>query len=185
MIALYQGRSLGSRLIRWWTFGKYSHAAWVCRDGSVIESTMKTGVHELASLDDSHTDGTPVEVYTLPISDRQYAEIDAAMRAEIGKKYDWKAILGFALHARLEQRMAWFCSELVVGVLNKCGIFPLKHIEPFQVSPTFLSWSPFLKLAVKFKTRKADSHEKNPECHAPTVQCPVVVQLRNSVAGAT
>jgi len=38
MIALYRGKSWVSWAIRKQTRGPYSHAAWLCSDGSVYES---------------------------------------------------------------------------------------------------------------------------------------------------
>ena len=57
---------------------------------------------------------------------------------QVGKPYDWLAILSFAVRFRMRLRNHWFCSELVQSALEGAGIFP--HIEADLISPGTLDW---------------------------------------------
>ena len=145
MIALYRGKSLLSRLIRWFTWSPYSHAAWICRDGSVIEAWSK-GVRRAASLGEAHMAGTPVEIFALDLDAQQHAEIEKFLTKQLGQKYDWWGILGFLPRRVMENHDAWFCSELVTKALNAAGVWPLLRIPACRITPGLLALSPLLRL---------------------------------------
>ena len=45
----------------------------------------------------------------------------AAIAAQIGKPYDYTAILGLGLHRDWQENDSWFCSELVAWGFNAAG----------------------------------------------------------------
>ena len=150
MIALYRGKSALSRAIEWFTRGAYSHAAWVCRDGTVIEA-RGSGVRRVASISDQHLDGTPVEIYQVPGCDVDAAE--AWLATQIGKKYDYKGLFGFVTRADQDDgQAAWFCSELVFTAAQKGGVELLARVPAWEVSPTVLSYSPLMVGATAGRT---------------------------------
>jgi hypothetical protein len=151
MIALYQGKSLVSRLIRWFTWSKYSHVAWLCQDGSVIEAWHRGGVRRQPSLSAVHTPGTRVELFqvlTHEFRELNYAQREAVetfLTQQLGARYDFLGILGFLTRARMEKHGAWFCSELVTRALNHAGVWPLLRVPACKVAPGLLALSPLLR----------------------------------------
>jgi hypothetical protein len=146
MILLYKGKSLISKAIQWQTFGPYSHAAWWCWDGTVIEAWHKGGVSHNPSPATLHTPGTEIDVFNIPgVND---AVVAALLREEIGKKYDFAPVLrGFPLRLNRDNPDKWFCSELVFDKVRKSGIDLLREVPAFKVHPTLMSYSPLIQPA--------------------------------------
>lgn len=178
MILLYRGTSPTSRLIRWFSWGPYSHAAWRRYDGQVYEAWHKstsgswwnrlrgetrlsTGAGEL------HTPGTEIDVYDVPaLTAAERLEVDAWLDARLGRAYDWHGIIHF-LGRRPESaadRTRWFCSEWVVAALQAVGRPPLARVNAYQVSPTLLSFSPLLAYVETLVVQ--DDHSEQPKAPA-------------------
>ena len=156
MILLYKGKSLISKLIKWQTFGIYSHAAWWCQDGTVIEAwhkktvngklklTLKEGVQRHDSPATIHTPGTEIDVFAVPGIDE--AAVEAFLVSQIGKDYDFAPVIrGFTFRVMLDNPNKWFCSELTFAGVEKGGINLLRDIPAWKVSPGLLSYSPLLE----------------------------------------
>ncbi|HBA86323.1 MAG TPA: hypothetical protein DCZ95_19760 [Verrucomicrobia bacterium] len=140
MIALYKGKSTLSRAIRWRTWSEYSHAAWVLDDGSVIEA-WKGGVRHVRNMATQHTPGTDVDLFTLNLTVAQKWAIQDFLIRQVGKPYDYGAILGFMTRAKSENSEKWFCSELIFAACQSAGVELLKRIPAWKVSPGLLSVS--------------------------------------------
>lgn len=99
---------LTSGLIRWFSWSDWSHVDFVLRDGRFLGSRLDGGVRIRP-----HDYLTP--------SKYRYAYVDVAdprkvygwATSQIGKKYDWKAIVGFLPRVNWQDPERWFCSELV------------------------------------------------------------------------
>jgi len=139
-ILLFRGRGLISALIRWQTRGQYSHAALLMPDGRIVESWQGDGVR-VKTL----ADWRGVERYTVPsMSAAQWDEALAFARAEVGKGYDYRAIVRFVSRRKMRADDRWFCSELVFAALAHAGVPLFARIEPWAVSPGLLAISPML-----------------------------------------
>jgi uncharacterized protein YycO len=142
-ILCYRGTSLLSKAIKAFNWGEYSHvAALNTVTGEIIEAWHPGGVRKVTLKNHRHTPGTVVDVYRVPGS------LDAerfwtALEGEVGKKYDFKGILGFLARSKTQSDRAWFCSELVFAVAAQTGTL-LLHCPAYKVSPTLLSYSPLL-----------------------------------------
>ena len=105
-----RSNTIGSWLIRSFTWSRWSHVAIVEDDCWVIESTLLGGGVRrklLTAFVDEHSSVEPVDV--------RLADEEAALdflRAQLGKPYDWTALLGFIFHRDWAEPDAWFCSEL-------------------------------------------------------------------------
>jgi uncharacterized protein YycO len=145
VIALYRGISPLSRAIRFFTQSIYSHASWVLRDGSVVEA-WKNGVRHEPSLNHAHTPGTAIELFDFEdrLTEDQVASIESWLLAQVGRKYDWADIIAFVLQQRRPRNSEWFCSELVFAATQHVGRPVLARIEPWQVYPGLLAFSPLL-----------------------------------------
>ncbi len=151
MIALYKGQSWISRLIQWRTWSDYSHAAWVCDDGSVIEAWvdgfMSGSVRRVENPWARHTPGTDVEFYDVALTPEQHWAAQEFLMRQVGKPYDFRGIWGFMTRKPEQEQGAWFCSELVFTALQAAGVPLLARIEAFKVSPGLLALSPLLRPA--------------------------------------
>lgn len=151
-IALYRGKGIVSKLILWQSRGKFSHAAVVLADNSVIESKegslsplWRGGVRRRAHyLPIEGETCTLFDVMTTPVQER---EIVNFLQEQIGKGYDYLSILRFITRQNTNSytRGTWFCSELVFSAFRHAGINLLSRIDAWAVSPGQLATSPFLK----------------------------------------
>jgi len=55
---------------------------------------------------------------------------DTFLRAQLGKPYDMRAIIGFAVGRDWRESDSWFCSELVAAALETAKIFPYRLATP-------------------------------------------------------
>ena len=158
MLALYKGRSWVSRLIRWFNWSNYSHAAWVCRDGTIIEAWPPGGVQRAVSLFTNHLVDTAVDLYAVPgLTDAQRTRVEEFLVAQLGEPYDFMGVLGFLPRSRMENHAAWFCSELVFAGLQSAGLDLLRNIPACKVYPGLLALSPLLKQVDTVKVSRKTS----------------------------
>lgn len=111
-------RSLASLAIRLFTFGRWSHVALLTDTGTVIDATAKHGVAE-RSLEDVLYNASDYDVAVLSFCAPHEALSWA--RAQIGKKYDWLALVGFYFRSDMQDQSRWFCSELVANAITVGG----------------------------------------------------------------
>lgn len=143
-LAFYRGRSFISRLIRWVTWGKYSHVAVILDDGRILEAWHEpNGVRWIEHLGEGHQPGTLVDVFTVPPLRVPLASMFAAEQM-IGARYDFLGILGFAFRRRLHVRGKWFCSEAAAHICWSGGVSLIRGVPEYKISPSLLASSPLL-----------------------------------------
>ena len=160
-IALYQGKSLLSRLIRWQTRSVYSHTAFLLDDGSVIEAwtpccrevqpfwTASWDQRKLSALSRQHTPGTRVDIFNFvcPLTRDENQRLEYLARRDVGTPYDYRSILRFLTRQRSSQaRRRLFCSEQVFARCEQIGRALLERTEAWRVPPDWLARSPLLYL---------------------------------------
>ena len=164
-IALYQGKSLVSRLIRWQTRSVYSHAAFLLDEGSVIEAwtpccrevrpefgmqSAECGINRrLAALSKQHTPGTRVDIFNFvcPLTREENLRLEWLARRDVGTPYDYRSIVRFLTRERSSQgRHRLFCSEQVFARCEQIGRALLERTEAWRVPPDWLARSPLLYL---------------------------------------
>lgn len=143
-ILLFKGRGILSRLIRWQTRGRYSHAAVLLQYGTIIEA-WHTGVRRKKV-----TDWTNIDIFSVPtLTPAQECYIETWLMKQVreGKKYDFLGVLRFVSRSKRDNPNRFFCSELVVEAFKFAGVHLFApHIQGWQVSPSALEWSARLKL---------------------------------------
>ncbi len=144
-VLLFRGKGIISALIRWQTRGEYSHAALLLPDGRIVESWQGDGVRIKTLTDWKNIDRLHIPV----MSDSQWADAIAFALAEVGRGYDYWAIIRFISRRRMPENDKWFCSELVFAALAHVGVKLFERIEPWAVSPGLLAISPMLSPANK------------------------------------
>lgn len=158
-IALYQGKSLISRLIRWQTRSQYSHAAFLLDNGSVIEAwvpccreispTSTVANPKLCCLSRQHTPGTRVDIFAFvsPLTRDENRRLEHLARRDVGTPYDYRGILRFLTRERSsvgQHRL--FCSEQVFARCDQIGRPLLDRTDAWRVPPDWLARSPLLYL---------------------------------------
>lgn len=117
-IIFSRSSTIGSLLIRGGTWSVWSHCGIFTHEDTVIDSTMEHGVSE-----------RPVLEWTKDISAYDVIDVDCPnpqdaikwARTQIGKAYDWTAIIGFGFHREWNKDDKWFCSEFVEAALTQGG----------------------------------------------------------------
>ncbi len=123
-----------SAVIRAVTWSCWSHVALVDGD-TVIEATAAHGVRRTLLMDAlSHAR----DFAFADIACADPAAAIAAAASQIGKPYDYSALLGLYLHRDWQQDDAWFCSELVAWAFEKTQQPLLRSEVVRRVSPQHL-----------------------------------------------
>lgn len=127
--------------IRAATWSRWSHVALV--DGAfVIEAVTLHGVRR-APLADAIARASAHALVDLPARDP--AAILAAAASQLGKPYDYTALLGLALRRDWQSPDAWFCSELVAWSFQAAGQPLLRGEVVRRVTPQHLWMLPPLQ----------------------------------------
>lgn len=110
------GKNIGSPIIRFFTWSKFSHVAIL--DGDYVIEAAYPRVRRVpySGYNKHHN---PVVVCDFECPDPQSA-INFANR-QLGKPYDFLALLGFIFHRDWSRTTEWFCSELVTCALKAGG----------------------------------------------------------------
>lgn len=126
--------SLGSRLIKWFDHGAYSHVDSVLEDGSLLgaRSGKIDGIAAGVQVRSAYYVARYgfVKRVRLETSNEVAASYYEFVRAQIGKPYDMTAIWGFVAGRDWMEDDAWFCSELVVAGLVCSRLLPHKPSAP-------------------------------------------------------
>jgi uncharacterized protein YycO len=143
-VLLFSGHvSVISKAIEWETRSKYCHAAILLRDNSLIESIEGVGVRQLSPWTGPQ-EGESVDHFTVTIPFDE-DKIESFLRAQVGKPYATKNILGFlAKESKDLDPGKFFCSELVFAAIQAGGVDLLSRVQPYEVSPGILALSPLL-----------------------------------------
>lgn len=130
-------RTLGSVLIRWFTWSAWSHVAVTFDGHTIIDATLKHGgvkLHGWREFMDEYPDRMLVNV-ALPDEEAAHAWL----LAQLGKRYDWTALVGLVMRSRRwADPSAWFCSELVAAAIAAGGL-PLFSEEVARITPRDLA----------------------------------------------
>jgi hypothetical protein len=150
---LETGLSFTSKLIKFWTRSKRSHAFFIhpeiydgtmdslYKHGALIEAwkypnepIWKTRV--IYSCLSNHSAGTPFTVYELKVSDEQYQKVLEFQNvcAFLEIPYDWKAIVAFVIPFKLKKDGHLFCSEKECLSLKYAGLIS-EEIPCWKISP--------------------------------------------------
>jgi hypothetical protein len=125
---------LGSKLIRAFSHGLYSHVDAVLPDGSLLGSRndvingIPSGVQIRPA---NYAVFSAVKVVGLPTTPECAQAFYDAWRGEIGKPYDETAILGFVADRNWREDDSWFCAEGITAKLeNPSRYFSFKLAAP-------------------------------------------------------
>ena len=125
-----RSKTLAGRLIRWVTFSRWNHVA-VEINGLVYEADMLEGVRTVPVRQFKRM---WTEVQYLDVYVRDQAATIRWLNQQLGKPYDFMAILALPFRATWQHPHKWFCSELVAKALAVGGLREFA-IEKFRITP--------------------------------------------------
>lgn len=142
MIVLFcKDNSLLSWLIRLLTWSSWSHVA--VQHGEMAIQAVWPKV-ELVSAEEIIDRYTVVEMRIFPAVNRQGAW--SFLQDQVGKPYDWMALLGFLFRKDWARPTKWFCSELVAAAAVAANS-PLYRPEvTWRITPGMLYFLPSKKV---------------------------------------
>ncbi|NLR73597.1 YiiX/YebB-like N1pC/P60 family cysteine hydrolase [Leeia aquatica] len=106
-----------SAVIRATTWSRWSHVALQAGD-MIIEAAAPGGVVK-RKLADAIQHARDHELVQLPC--RNPIKVLQAASSQIGKRYDYSAIVGLWLHRDWQDDHRWFCSELIAWAFQEAG----------------------------------------------------------------
>lgn len=138
---------LSSRLIAWFTQGRYSHVEFITRDGKALGARLKGGVKYRPF---GYIGNRRSRIFTIDAPEHQVYEY---AKSQLGKPYDWLAILGFITGRSWQNSRRWFCSEYVTWSVLRADVEILRVEEVSKITPDGLSLSPLLKRLSAYEVR--------------------------------
>jgi len=121
---------------KWWIFSlaKYSHCELVFSNGEFFSSSGRDGGVRFKKI---KSDEKKWDFFEIKISAENEKKVREFCEAQIGKKYDWRAIIFSQLfELNRENSKKWFCSEICAAALQRVGF--LKNEKPHLLSPNEL-----------------------------------------------
>ena len=153
----YKGAGFGGGLIKWFTFGGFSHVSLVFEGTAEeleIEPVSPSNLPVRVEIDAIQGRGVTRRLFGAITGKRDVFAVDCssgvAMKiyktacALVGCGYDWAGIYGFLRRKKRENPYKWFCSELVAHCLKKHNIV-LLNLPPWKQSPVMICASTVLK----------------------------------------
>ena len=138
-LRFYNGKGLFSKLIKWRSWGEYSHVDIVMPNYTLIGAIGGKGGVVL------HTSYPAKSYVTYDVPVPNAIEGLGWLVNQIGKPYDWTAIGAFITRTDWDDESKWFCSELATATLMKAGLPPILGGEPYMISPNdllrLISWA--------------------------------------------
>lgn len=124
-----------AKAIGWWTKSNYYHVEMTVGDKWVSSNSDEGGVTVKDLLPLNHK-WAYVKLEPVYLSNKTWENIQEYIDQQKGKKYDWNGIvfsqiLPFTLHSNKE----WFCSEIVVKLLQLLGVKEVYELQPHESSP--------------------------------------------------
>ncbi len=139
--AAFEGISLVSKIIKWWTRSSYSHIAYIYNINTLalIEAWkfydgFRWGFSRIYHY---HKSGTIVKILELKVDTYQYKNVNKFLyNLAINKvKYDFKGLFGFIFKCK-DNKDKYFCSEGCAQALINSNIWPSK-IKAYKIHPGY------------------------------------------------
>lgn len=117
---------IGGKLIRGWTWSNWSHTALLFDEPSVVttpeiyEAVAFKGVVQ-TTLDKFLARYRYVASVDVELTEEQYRLLKDKAASQLGKGYDWFAILGVVFKRDWHRADRWICSEYVPWAFEEVG----------------------------------------------------------------
>lgn len=108
-----RGTGIAGAVVRFATWSPLGHVGFKLDDGSVLDATPEYGVALRQTYDDPGT-----EYWKIVAPKQNIADAIQWAKGQIGKPYDWTAIIGMGLRRDWHDDSKWFCSEFCEGAFD-------------------------------------------------------------------
>jgi uncharacterized protein YycO len=132
---------VGSHLIEWFTWSDYAHVDVVLPSGELLGARIDGGVKIRPA---NYKPFVKVARFGITLPPETEDRIYAFLRRQVGKPYDYSAILGLPFRRDWHHVEQWFCSELVAAAFEQAGS-PLVRELTSRITPRDLMLSPLLQ----------------------------------------
>jgi len=112
-----KSRDIGGSLIRLFLFSRWNHVA-IEIGGIVFEAVSRGGVRAVPA---NQFPSLWAEVKTVEVTAPDSGESLHFLRRQLGKPYDWRALVALPFRADWHRSQKWFCSELVAEAMRQGG----------------------------------------------------------------
>lgn len=104
--------SPGAWLLRLAMWARWSHSAIYDEAAEVVyDTTFWGGGCKVHAAGDFFNHYSKHELRNIEVPDARLPESRAWLAAQLGKSYDWTALLSFVVHREWDEDDRWFCSE--------------------------------------------------------------------------
>jgi hypothetical protein len=136
-----------SRLIGWFSAGHLSHVDVVMFDGQLLGARSDTCKCELVGRTIEIPPGVRIRPpnyighprslvrFDIPATVEQERIFFAFLIKQIGRPYDYEAIMGFIFNRDWRETDSWICSELVAAALERAKIVPELYLAANRITP--------------------------------------------------
>lgn len=124
-----KSNDLGGFLIRLFLFSRWNHVAIQVGD-VVYEATAFQGVIRTPKRQWSWH-----EVETVELGQEGNSAAQKFLEAQLGKDYDWMALIALPFRRKWQAPHKWFCSELAAKALEVAGVDMPGRIPAGRVTP--------------------------------------------------
>jgi uncharacterized protein YycO len=139
LLRFVEGGGWDSKVIRWDTRCHYSHVECLDPAGASVTygAMLQGGVKRRAFGDPEYKGAVNFKVVGIGATEAQQDAFYQFVFSQLGKPYDWKAIVSFGLGERdWRSPNSWFCSELMVGALEAAGMLQIPNDMPsWRITP--------------------------------------------------
>jgi hypothetical protein len=146
-VQLHRGTSFASKLIRFQRLSPYTHVSIMLPDGTIYESMQGHGVRTVHATyyADDYAVGR-VDVCPLEFEADKFLEMEAFLKSQVGKKYDWPGVFRFVTRVNpwgaSDDR--WYCGAYVFQATAIGGRLLLARTETHEAAPDLIARSPIL-----------------------------------------
>lgn len=131
IVRLVQDVGITARFICWWTWGRWSHVELVTKNKMALGARLKGGV-AVRPLDYAKIKS---ELF-IEIQVNDIEKFWQFANSQLGKPYDWKALLGLGIRANFANPPnKWFCSEFVFSCFQNVNKPILESHYAYRLSP--------------------------------------------------
>lgn len=135
-----RGSDFSSKLIEY-RGGRFSHSTTLLPGGRFVLDSRADGGVAIRSI--SYLAKDSIEWFFLSMLTRAQEEAyREAIFSQLAKPYDKDGIRSFINGSILDKdfrtESAWFCDDLIVWALEKCGRIPRLLLPPYKIDPTGL-----------------------------------------------
>lgn len=143
IVRFVSGTGASSATIKWYTSSPWSHVEFWTPNG-YLGARLAGGV-QLRPFDYDASQIATQEFRRWDLAPDKELALEQWLAAQIGKDYDWLAILALPLHRDWKTEDDWFCSELVAAAFNKVGCPILSpHTIVSKITPRDIALSVML-----------------------------------------